>query len=133
MSKLEKKLPSGAHLSYDTPPFNEALVLLEAIMNEIKLLNIELDSEQLSALLNNTINHDSTTLQQLQSLALHLASSGAVLQALSVCARRALYNNKRLIFDEVFEEEQSRADYFFVLYYLAHHSLAPFGRGLAFI
>jgi hypothetical protein len=132
MSKLEQTLPSGACLVFETPPFSEALALLEVVLDELKYLEISFNVKNIEEAVQNPVLLSNEEFDGLKRTAFHLLTSQAVVRAVETCGRRALYNNSRLIFETVFEEEQARQDYFFVLYYLGKHSLRPFLQGLTF-
>ena len=114
----EIKLPSGAVLKIQLAPFSDAKALYQAVLEEIKLIEIS-SKEDLTSVFKN--------------LACVGFSSKKIEQCLEVCFKKCLYNSGKgdlKIDKDTFEPIENRGDYLFVCVEVAKENILPFMKSL---
>ena len=110
----EVTLPSGAILTVNEAPFEDAKSLHQVFLKEFS--NVDMGSGvELGSMLKNAF--------------CLIASSREFERALQKCVDRCLYNGEKIT-NEVFEPSEARADYTEVVYHVAFENLNPFMKGL---
>lgn len=110
----ELTLPSGAVLKIQPAPFAEAKALYQAILEEVKHVQISATSDMTSVF---------------KDLACIGFSSRKIEQALDQCFKRCLYNNLKIDKD-TFEPVEAREDYIVVCVAVTKENITPFGKSL---
>jgi len=116
MEKTDLKLPSGAVLSLTHTPFAESKALYQAILDEARGINFEINTEKMD------IN--------IKDLVCAGFASVKIEKALWVCMHRCLYNGQKIT-EDTFEPVESRGDYISVCIEVAKHNILPFMKSLS--
>lgn len=106
----EFPLPSGAVLKVGLAPFADSKALFQAVMFELKGVQIVSKSEVASLM---------------KDLLMTGLSSNYIDAAVAKCMEKCLYNDMKIDKD-TFEPEAARGDYLFVIEKVATENLAPF-------
>jgi hypothetical protein len=116
------KLPSGAMLEITLLPFEDANDLMQTVVNEIKILGIDLRGLDLRTL----FEKEHTTLI---GPVCSLLASKQIREAVKKCWPRATYNGVK-IDSSTFEAKEARGDYLFTSFYLLKENISPFFESL---
>lgn len=117
------ELKSGRILMLGTPPFGKAKRLFKAIANELKQVEIELESLDLKTLGGKDINAFKNAIMQ-------LIGSDALEAAFWDCAVHSTLNSEKIT-ERVFDPEDARSDYLPVVWEVIRHGLSPFFKNLS--
>lgn len=123
------KLKSGAMLEITPTSFKNAKGLLNAIANEFKKINIDIDKLDMKQELNSGV------INSFKSIILEIITSENIENELNKCFETCLYNNYKInedLFDDVKLGEDARADYYFICWEVARTNLLPFMKNLNF-
>lgn len=112
----EVTLQSGAKLKIDVAPFMDAKALYQAVLEELRTVEVDERSESQADLIKNLFCASFT--------------SKKIDQALAKCMERALYNGLKIT-NETWEPVEARADYMLVCFEVAKENLAPFVKSLS--
>lgn len=115
MELKEIELSSGKKLRVAVAPFTDAKKLYQAIMREVGSIDMKASEEM-------DVNF-------IKKIICTLLSSKEIEDALMVCAKRSLYEDKKVT-DECFEDVEARKDYFEILSYITWENVSPFLNGL---
>lgn len=115
-------LKSGRELQLGLAPFSVGMKLFKTIANELKNVEIDLDTLDLKKIGGKDIN-------TLKNAIFQLAGSDALEMALFQCMERCLYDGQK-IGRTTFEPEDARQDYLPVAWEVMKYNLAPFFKGL---
>ena len=108
-------LPSGIELKVTLAPFTEARALYQAMLSELKDIDLDPKAEI-----------DVNLYKNLFCAALE---SKKIEDALWACMKRCLYNGSKVT-EAVFEPEEARGDYLDVCMEVARLNVLPFGKSL---
>ena len=111
----EIKLPSGAILKITQPTFTEAKELYQAVLEELRTLEI--------------LNVTELDFNFFKNLFCMGFSSKKVERCLEICLKRCLYNDMKFDSD-TFEPEEARGDHLTVMSEVAFSVLHPFFKNL---
>lgn len=109
------KLPSGAELRITLAPFAASKALYQAVLEEVKFLQLTSSTEV-----------DFSLLKDLICVGF---SSRKIEQALEECMKRCLYNGMKITAD-TFENEDARQDYLQVCFEVGKANIEPFLKAL---
>lgn len=112
----EIKLKSGATLKFGLAPFTEAKDLYQAVLKELK--TVEIDETKPSQA------------NMIKNLVCVGFSSREIESALVKCLSRCLYNGTKITSD-TWEDERAREDYFEVQIEVIKGNIAPFVKSLS--
>lgn len=115
-------LPSGHQLELGMAPFSVGMKLFKVIANELKGVDVEIESLDFAKLAGKDIN-------VLKNAILQLLGSDQLEAALFACMERCLLNGAKIT-RQSFEPEDMRPDYLPVAWEVMKFNLAPFFRGL---
>lgn len=115
-------LKSGAVLVLGTPTFAHGMKLFKVIVNELKLVDLDISSLDLRTFAGKDIN-------SLKNAIFQLLGSDALESAVFDCATKSTYNSMKIT-RETFNPDEARADYFPVAWEVIKHSLRPFFTNL---
>jgi hypothetical protein len=108
-------LSSGAELDITMASFEEADVLLDAVLKEVEGINVTSKDDHINVLKN---------------IFTRAKLSPAIKAALKPCLDRTTYNKVKLINNDIFEDEKNRRDYLIVLKEVLEYNLTPFFASL---
>jgi hypothetical protein len=114
----EINLPSGAILKITLAPFIDAKALYQAVLDEIKSINIATNPDMASVF---------------KDLACIAFSSKKIEQCLEVCFKRCTYDSGKgdlKIDQNTFEPVEARSDYMAVCMNVAKENILPFMKSL---
>ena len=111
-------LKSGAILILGTPSFAHGMKLFKVIVNELKLVDLDLSTLDLRAFAGKDIN-------SLKNAIFPLLGSDALENAIFDCAMKSTYNSMKITRD-TFTPDEARADYLPVAWEVIKHTLRPF-------
>ena len=114
----ELKLPSGATLKINVAPFNESKALYQAVLEEVKLVNVSSDTDMMSLFKN---------------LACAGFASKKIESCLWECFKRCTYdsgNGDMKIDKDTFEPIEARGDYMSACIAIAKENIFPFVKSL---
>ncbi len=109
-------LPSGKVLDISTSPFADSRALYQAVLEEVKGLDIDPKTEM-----------DVKFFKDLFCIGL---SSKKIESALEKCFDRSTYDGKRITKD-TFEPIEAREDYLDVCFHIAKENILPFTKSLS--
>jgi len=112
---IEKIMPSGAVLKITPAPFAEAKALYQAVLEELRGVNLDPNAEI-----------DTNLFKDIFCVGL---SSKKIETALAACMKRATYKDLK-IDDQTFEPLEARQDYVLVCFEVAKENIAPFAKSL---
>lgn len=115
---IEKKLPSGAILKIHVAPFSDAKALYQAVLKELKTVDVKSKTEMASVF---------------KDLACIGFSSKEIETALWKCFERCTYDSGKgdlRIDKDTFEPIESREDYIVVCMDVARENIFPFVKSL---
>jgi len=115
-------LKSGAVLVLGSPSFAHGMKLFKVIVNELKLVDLDISSLDLRTFAGKDIN-------SLKNAIFQLLGSDALEAAIFDCAIKSTYNSMKIT-RETFAPDEARADYFPVAWEVIKHSLRPFFSNL---
>ena len=114
----EVRLPSGATLKIDLPPFADSKALYQAFLKEAKTINIDAKSDVVAIV---------------KELVCIGFASPEVERCLWECFKRCLYNSGKgdfRITPDTFEPVEARGDYLMVCTEVAKENIFPFVKSL---
>lgn len=116
-------LNSGVQLQLGLAPFSVGMKLFKTIANELKVVDVNIDTLDFAKLAGKDVN-------VFKNAILQLLGSDALEVALFQCMERCLYNGEKIT-RQTFEPENARQDYLPVAWEVMKYNLAPFFKGLA--
>lgn len=110
------KLPSGAELTITLAPYEDALALQDAVLEEVRGIKFDPKAE--------------IDVNFRKDMFCVLMSSKKIRAALDPCLKRALYDKKHITKD-TFEPVEARQDYISVCMEVAKENILPFLKSLS--
>ena len=119
---MQKTLKSGVTVELAVAPFKVAKELFKVLANELKLVEVDLGTLDLSKIQNTDIN-------AIKNAILQLAGSDKVEAHVFACLARCTYNGVKITPD-TFEPEEARGDYLPCALEVIKINVVPFFSGL---
>lgn len=117
-------LKSGAELQLQIAAFSVSNKLFQAVINEIRLVDIKIDGvKSFEDLLTGDLNG-------VKNVLLQIAGSKSVEMAIHECMKCCLYKGVRLDAAKSFEPQDARQDYLPVAWEVMKFNLSPFFGGI---
>jgi hypothetical protein len=110
-------LKSGRELKISLPSFVEAKVLYQAILKELKAVDVAQDHQ--------------SEFNIIKELMCTLLASEEIEEKLWPCMKRCTYNKHRILGPDTFEKEDAREDYLEICVEVALASVSPFTKNLS--